>query len=308
MQLDNQYLVHRFFRNLEYDDGNGAENGDDYQQDYSDNLGGHHNVTPNKRKYDNGPSTTNDDENEAIGGDDDAANTQNGESSSTSSGADTVPKKKRRKEFMNLNATFMAGVQGVHLVTDQPRLGVLQKTIQDMCKFKNNGFPGSQPVSMDMNNIQLLGQKPYRVSWKADGARYMMLIHKENEVYFFDRDNSCFQVTGMRFPYREDINEHIYETLIDGEMVIDKVNGLSIPRYLVYDIIYFNGVSYMENEFYSEQSSITSRLKCIKENIIGKNAFDHRNCESVFHFCLCFFPHLRTTPQCNEIWPYRQAT
>lgn len=275
MQLDNQYLVHRFFRNLEYDDGNGAENGDDYQQDYSDNLGAHHNVTPNKRKYDNGPSTTNDDENEAIGGDDDAANTQNGESSSTSSGADTVPKKKRRKEFMNLNATFMAGVQGVHLVTDQPRLGVLQKTIQDMCKFKNNGFPGSQPVSMDMNNIQLLGQKPYRVSWKADGARYMMLIHKENEVYFFDRDNSCFQVTGMRFPYREDINEHIYETLIDGEMVIDKVNGLSIPRYLVYDIIYFNGVSYMENEFYSEQSSITSRLKCIKENIIGKNAFDH---------------------------------
>lgn len=152
-------------------------------------------------------------------------------------------------------------------VAFQPRLGTLQKTIQDMCKFKNSGFPGGQPVSMDLNNIHLLSQKPYRVSWKADGSRYMMLILKENEVYFFDRDNSCFQVSGMRFPCREDINEHIHETLIDGEMVIDKVNGLSIPRYLVYDIVCLNGTSYMENEFYSDQSY--SRQKCIRENIIG---------------------------------------
>lgn len=41
---------------------------------------------------------------------------KDGESSTNAEG---MPKKKRRKEFMNLNATFMAGVQGVHLVTDQ---------------------------------------------------------------------------------------------------------------------------------------------------------------------------------------------
>lgn len=182
-----------------------------------------------------------------------------------------------------------------------------------MCKFKNSGFPGSQPVSMDRHNIQLLSQKPYRVSWKADGSRYMMLILKENEVYFFDRDNSCFQVSGMRFPCREDINAHIAETLIDGEMVIDKVNGLSIPRYLVYDIIHFNGCSYMENEFYSDQSSIISRVKCMRENIIGNN-----NNNNNWQYCpiiqiivmngemmpfLCFI-HSRATPQCDEIWPY----
>lgn len=118
------YLFFNIFcflqKHVEFDDGNGADNGDDYQEDYSDNLGAQQNVTPNKRKYENGPST-NDDENEAIG-DDDVANTQNGESSSTSSSSETVPKKKRRKEFLNLNATFMAGVQGVHLVTDQVSL------------------------------------------------------------------------------------------------------------------------------------------------------------------------------------------
>lgn len=136
-----------------------------------------------------------------------------------------------------------------------------------MCKFESSGFPGSQPVSMDMTNIRLLTEKPYRVSWKADGTRYMMLILKKEEIYFFDRDNSCFQVTGMQFPHRDDLTTHIYDTLIDGEMVIDMDKGQRIPRYLVYDIVCYNGTSYMENEFYSEE--IYSRLKCIKENIIG---------------------------------------
>ena len=34
-----------------------------------------------------------------------------------------------------------------------------------------SGFAGSQPVSMDVQNIRLLNEKPYRVSWKADGTR-----------------------------------------------------------------------------------------------------------------------------------------
>lgn len=34
-----------------------------------------------------------------------------------------------------------------------------------------SGFPGSQPVSMDKKNLQLIRAKPYRVSWKADGTR-----------------------------------------------------------------------------------------------------------------------------------------
>lgn len=150
-----------------------------------------------------------------------------------------------------------------------------------MCKFDSNGFPGSQPVSMDMSNLRLLSEKSYRVSWKADGTRYMMLILKENEVYFFDRDNSCFQVSGIRFPCRDDIQTHITDTLIDGEMVIDKVNGLSIPRYLVYDIVCYNGTSYMESEFYSDQKEIYSRLRCIKEFIVGNVKF---NFSMVFFF------------------------
>lgn len=43
-----------------------------------------------------------------------------------------------------------------------------------------------------------------------------MLILKEGDIYFFDRDNSCFQVEGLRFPYRKDLRRHLKNTLLDG--------------------------------------------------------------------------------------------
>lgn len=46
-------------------------------------------------------------------------------------------------------------------------------------------------------------------------------------------------------------------------MVIDKVNGLNVPRYLVYDVIRYMDKNYMDRPFYPD------RLQCIKENIVG---------------------------------------
>lgn len=55
-----------------------------------------------------------------------------------------------------------------------------------------------------------------RVSWKADGMRYMMLIDREDEIYFFDRDHNIFKVEGLRFVHRKDIRRHLKDTLLDG--------------------------------------------------------------------------------------------
>lgn len=44
----------------------------------------------------------------------------------------------------------------------------------------------------------------------------MMLILKEGEIYFFDRDHSCFKVSDLRFPQRKDLSNHIKDTLLDG--------------------------------------------------------------------------------------------
>ncbi len=47
---------------------------------------------------------------------------------------------------------------------------------------QRSGFPGAQPVSMDRENLRYLEEMPYKVSWKADGTRYMMLIDGKDQV------------------------------------------------------------------------------------------------------------------------------
>lgn len=79
--------------------------------------------------------------------------------------------KKRRREFNNKNPVFMPGVPGVTPILEKMRLSGIQKRVQEICGWKSTGFPGSQPISMDVDNIMLLHTKPYRVSWKADGTR-----------------------------------------------------------------------------------------------------------------------------------------
>lgn len=170
-------------------------------------------------------------------------------------------KKPRREENIRLDAVFMDGVGGVNLMTDKKRVNFLQEIVQSMCNWKKGGFPGAQPVSMDRQNIRLLHTKPYKVSWKADGTRYMMLILEAQEIYFFDRDNSCFKVDDLKFPSSKDLTKHIKNTLVDGEMVIDKVKDKFFPRYLVYDIIRY------ESEDFSKKS-FEDRLIAIKHYIV----------------------------------------
>ena len=47
-------------------------------------------------------------------------------------------------------------------------------------------FPGSQPVSLNRQNLGLLRQERYMVTWKADGTRYMLLIMMSG-TYLVDR-------------------------------------------------------------------------------------------------------------------------
>jgi len=44
----------------------------------------------------------------------------------------------------------------------------------------------------------------------------MMLILKEGEVYFLDRDNSVFISDKFFFPRRKNPDEHVFDTLVDG--------------------------------------------------------------------------------------------
>lgn len=49
-----------------------------------------------------------------------------------------------------------------------------------------------------------------------------MLINDDDEIYAFDRDNNVFRIPSISFPHRKE-TRHIRDTLVDTEVIIDKV-------------------------------------------------------------------------------------
>ncbi|KAI8034172.1 mRNA-capping enzyme [Drosophila gunungcola] len=237
---------------LDYDDSNGDGSATDSRKRHFDD----NNSGSSSTSQQHAGEQQQEEEGEELDGDE-------ADGDGDASTSDGQPRKKRRREMIVKNATFMAGVPGVRQVSDQPRLGDLQRKVQDWCQWNKNGFPGSQPVSMDSNNIKRLSEIPYRVSWKADGTRYMMLIDGRDEVYFFDRNHSCFQVENVAFVDGKNLNDHLEGTLLDGEMVLDKIGETVTPRYLVYDVVRISHRDVRDEPFYP------NRLDYIKKDVIG---------------------------------------
>ncbi|KAL1194068.1 hypothetical protein V5N11_004113 [Cardamine amara subsp. amara] len=137
------------------------------------------------------------------------------------------------------------------------------------------GFAGSHPVSLDRKSLQLLRQRYYYATWKADGTRYMILLTIDG-CYLIDR---CFKFrrVHMRFPCKGIIDKVHHYTLLDGEMIIDNPKdeqGQARRRYLVYDLVAINGESVVERPFFE-------RLDILKKEVIGPRDADKgtsRNC------------------------------
>ncbi|KAI3930139.1 hypothetical protein MKW98_004891 [Papaver atlanticum] len=132
-------------------------------------------------------------------------------------------------------------------------------------------FPGSHPVSLNRENLQLLRQRYYYATWKADGTRYMMLITSDG-CFLIDR-NFNFRRVQMRFPMKQ-TNEGLGRdthnlTLLDGEMVIDTLPDTQKKerRYLIYDLMAINSVSIIERPF------------CERWKMLEKEVIEPRNLE-----------------------------
>ncbi|KAK4775931.1 hypothetical protein SAY87_023892 [Trapa incisa] len=134
-------------------------------------------------------------------------------------------------------------------------------------------FPGSHPVSLNRENLQLLRQRYYYATWKADGTRYMMLITVDG-CYLIDR-NFNFRRVQMRFPCRttDGLGEKVHHyTLLDGEMIIDTMpdSQKQERRYLIYDLMAINQVSVVERPFHE-------RWKMIEKEVIEPRNFERHN-------------------------------
>ncbi|EOA22740.1 hypothetical protein CARUB_v10003452mg [Capsella rubella] len=139
-----------------------------------------------------------------------------------------------------------------------------QKLFNEMLKPESfMQFPGSHPVSLGRKALQLLRQRYYYATWKADGTRYMMLLTRGG-CYLVNGDFR-FRRVQMRFPCRHDKSDYKvhHNTLLDGEMVVDAFKDRSgreyqVRRYLVYDLVAINGESVAERPF-SERWNMLER-------------------------------------------------
>ncbi|XP_074312021.1 uncharacterized protein LOC141647644 isoform X2 [Silene latifolia] len=138
-------------------------------------------------------------------------------------------------------------------------------------------FPGSHPVSLDRENLQLLRQRYYYATWKADGTRYMLLLSADG-CYLVDRSFK-FRRVQMRFPCKNR-NECHHFTLLDGEMIIDTIGPEKQERrYLIYDLIALNRVSMIERPF-------CERWKMIDKEIIEPRYHDREHRKAPYRYDL----------------------
>ncbi|MCL7035264.1 hypothetical protein MKW94_021683 [Papaver nudicaule] len=138
---------------------------------------------------------------------------------------------------------------------------------------KPNRFPGSHPVSLDKKNLEYLGQidRDYRVTWKADGTRYLMLLNSDG-CYLIDR-NFNFRKVQLRFPLSAQGDSTHDLTLLDGEMVIDThpETNKQVRRYLVFDVMSINGESVIQRPF-------GERWGMLEQQVIGPRDLEREQC------------------------------
>ncbi|CAL4968949.1 unnamed protein product [Urochloa decumbens] len=132
-------------------------------------------------------------------------------------------------------------------------------------------FPGSHPVSLNSDNLQLLRQRYYYATWKADGTRYMMLVRRDG-CFLIDR-NFCFRRVQMRFPHRKHSEGLHGTTLLDGEMVIDKDGPKLRRKYLAYDLMALDSVS-------KTQFPFSKRWEMLEEEVIKPRYHEKMQFES----------------------------
>jgi len=120
----------------------------------------------------------------------------------------------------------------------------MRMEVANLLGRNNPSFPGAQPVSFTRRHLEELTRQDYYVCEKSDGFRYLLYLTVDgNEEchYLIDRRNNYWYIPkgALHFPIPRNVEAFHRDTLIDGELVMDKLpNGHIQPKYLVFDCMY----------------------------------------------------------------------
>ncbi|KAF1997098.1 mRNA capping enzyme, alpha subunit [Amniculicola lignicola CBS 123094] len=149
----------------------------------------------------------------------------------------------------------------------------LRGQVANLLQRDNPRFPGAQPVSFARSHISELQRAEYFMSEKTDGIRCLLFMFFrdagngfEPVTFLIDRKNNYYELQpGLRFPYYQDPGnpeKFLFNTILDGELVHDRVPGQPKPRlvYYVFDCLVIDGQSYVHRP-------LDRRLGYMKEQV-----------------------------------------
>ena len=121
----------------------------------------------------------------------------------------------------------------------------LRRDVADLLGRDSTRFPGAQPVSFGREHIAELQQSEYFMCEKTDGIRVLLyLTYRQSEhgfepiTFLIDRKNHYYEVRPpLRFPHHlfpHDPDKFLFGTILDGELVHDRIPGEPEPRLVYY--------------------------------------------------------------------------
>ena len=149
----------------------------------------------------------------------------------------------------------------------EPYLSKLFEKFKALAGGDGAARPWSRLVKADKTD-DLMKSGSYRVTWRANAPRYLLFVTRDGVFAFhvgseMGSEGSCYHIPGLYFPRRKAHTEHIDKTVIDVELVTDTEGGVIVPRFLLGDILVYEG-----HPLWKQEASLDRRLQCMDVELI----------------------------------------
>lgn len=114
--------------------------------------------------------------------------------------------------------------------------------LRDTKPRNRDKFVGCHPITLTLNNVELLLKEDFLVCEKSDGVRALLFIAKceeETKGYFYDRKNDFYELN-INFPFDSTV-------LLDGEIFLE---DNSVNTYAIFDCLIYEGVPQTSKNLY----------------------------------------------------------
>lgn len=124
---------------------------------------------------------------------------------------------------------------------------------------ESSGFVGSQPMTLHLDVLSDIAKAPddYWVTWKADGARFLLCTSPRLGIHMIDRTNAVYKI-----PHQGDTQESLPAVILDTEVAILKGNNTLIMY--VFDAIWVGRVPLRERTLPKRLGMVTTVLPALK--------------------------------------------